>query len=185
MKFIVGIGNPGKKYEKTRHNVGFEVLESLAGSAWKKDSKLDALVAKGEGVLYVKPETFVNLSGRTALAMAKWHHAKPGDVLVVCDDVNLPFGKIRLRAKGSAGGHHGLESIADGLDSLNFPRLRVGVANASMPKDLAAFVLEPFNGVERKALNKILEGAASVCRAWAQKDLTAAQTLLSRNQQKE
>ena len=68
---------------------------------------------------------------------------------------------------------------------LNFPRLRVGVANASMPKDLAAFVLEPFNGAERKALNKILEGAASVCRAWAQKDLTAAQTLLSRNQQKE
>jgi PTH1 family peptidyl-tRNA hydrolase len=104
------------------------------------------------------------------------------EALVVCDDVNLDFGKLRLRASGSAGGHHGLESVIEVLGTEDFPRLRIGVKNENMPKDLAGFVLERFSGPEKKELPKILENAASVCEAWINEGFDAAVNRLSRLQ---
>lgn len=174
------------KYEGTRHNIGFAVLDRLASSKWKKSAKFDAWVSEVSAeVLLIKPLTFVNLSGQTVQKLLKNQPAKPEDFLVVCDDVNLPFGTMRLREKGSAGGHHGLESISEALDSQSFPRLRLGVGNAAMPGDLARFVLEAFEKSEQKDLETILKSAVSVCKVWAEKDFNAAQTTLSQKQQKE
>ena len=176
LKFIIGIGNPGKKYEKTRHNVGYRVVELLGGKAgWRKDGKLKALRAPlGEDAVLVKPETFVNRTGEAVPAQK--------DVLLVCDDVNLAFGALRLRASGSAGGHHGLESVIEALRSEEFPRLRIGVRNERMPKDLTGFVLEEFGAQERKALPEILKKAALICETWAKSGFDAARDALSRLQ---
>lgn len=168
MKFIVGIGNPGRKYEGTRHNVGFAVVDRL-----KK--KL-----KNPGAVLVKPGTFVNNTGEAVRELSEKRRAKPADILVVCDDVNLDFGKLRLRASGSAGGHHGLESVIEALGSTDFARLRVGVRNESMPKDLAGFVLEKFSADEAKRLDAIVEKAAAVGESWADGGFEAAQNCLSR-----
>ena len=168
MRFIVGIGNPGRKYEGTRHNVGFDVVDRL-----KK--KL-----RGSAVTLVKPGTFVNNTGEAVRELADKRRARPADILIVCDDVNLDFGKLRLRASGSAGGHHGLESVIEALGSKDFPRLRVGVRNEHMPKDLAGFVLEKFSAEEAKRLDAIVEKAAAVGESWAGGGFEAAQNCLSR-----
>ena len=170
MKFIIGIGNPGKKYEKTRHNIGFGVLDLL--------NKRDSI----EGLQLVKPATFVNRTGDEVLKILKNHNLKTQDVLLVCDDVNLDFGKIRIRRSGSAGGHHGLESVILSLGSDDVPRLRVGVRNDSMPSDLTSFVLEGFNSTERSLIPEILKKAVLVCERWAKEDFESAQKELSRLQ---
>ena len=182
MKFIIGIGNPGKKYENTRHNAGFKVLEILAGR-WKKEKQLNALTARlGDEVLLVKPETFVNQTGEAVAAILKWHKANGQNFLFVCDDANLDFGKMRLRDKGSAGGHHGLESAIGVLQTEAFPRLRIGIRNPDMPEALSDFVLGRFDAGEAREFKKILDRAASVCKAWAEADFKAAQKILSRLQ---
>jgi peptidyl-tRNA hydrolase, PTH1 family len=168
MKFIVGIGNPGSKYDGTRHNIGFAVLDELKGKVAAKD------------VFLIKPKTFVNRTGDEVARIAGGHGAKPSDFLVVCDDVNLAFGKMRLRGSGSAGGHHGLESVIEALGSGDFARLRIGVGGDGMPKDLTGYVLETFSAKERKELDKILEDAVAVCREWTEKGLKAAMDRLSR-----
>ena len=192
MKIVLGIGNPGEAYEKTRHNIGFQVLDRLAGrldsgglgtrSKWRKDNKLQAeFKLKNEAVL-VKPFTFVNLSGVSARAITKKYSAAPEDFLIVCDDVNLTFGKMRLRNFGSAGGHHGLESIIERLGSDEFSRLRVGVGNEAMPGDLTSFVLESFGGSEKKELEFILDKAVLVCETWINKGFESARESLSQLQ---
>ena len=187
MKFIVGIGNPGKQYDGTRHNIGFMAVEAMnkGGLAvqWTAKDKLKAQIAKtGDQALLMKPSTFVNLSGQCVAITAKKYQSAPKDFLIVCDDVNLAFGKIRFRESGSAGGHHGLESIIESLGSDEFPRLRIGVGNEIMPKDLASFVLEKFLAEEKKELPKILEKAVLVCEAWEKKGFESARDLLSRLQ---
>ncbi len=173
MKFIVGIGNPGEEYKNTRHNVGFRAIDVL-----KSVLKFD------KDVLLVKPKTFVNRTGEAVASILDKHNAKSRDFLFVCDDVNLDFGKLRLREKGSAGGHHGLESVIEAMQTQDFPRLRIGVKNESMPKDLTDFVLEPFSALEKRDIGKILDKAASVCEAWIQKGFQAAQSRLSLLQSK-
>jgi len=191
LKFVIGIGNPGKTYEKTRHNVGFQVLDGLgrtlrldSGTKFKwdrqKQFKADIKIYKEAGL--AKPTTFVNLSGESVRAIAKKNHCTPKDLLIVCDDVNLSFGKLRLRDSGSAGGHHGLESIIEHLGSDEFPRLRIGVGNRKMPKDLTSFVLEQFDAVEKKDLKKILDKAVSVCEAWINEGFESARNRLSQLQ---
>ena len=191
MKFIVGIGNPGKSYERTRHNSGFQVLDRLAlklcsdsGTKfkWDKDRKLKTEIKICPVGGLAKPATFVNLSGESVLAIVKKNHCAPKDLLIVCDDVNLAFGKLRLRESGSAGGHHGLESIIEHLGSEEFPRLRVGVGNDKMPKDLTSFVLEAFSPAEKKDLEKIFEKAVSVCETWLSKGFEFARDQLSQLQ---
>ena len=181
MKFIVGIGNPERRYAKSRHNVGFQVVEALGGSGWKERSDLSAAIGRlEEGVYLVKPATFVNRTGLAARAIVEKYGAKTADVLFVCDDANLDFGKLRLRASGSAGGHHGLESVIERLESQDFPRLRIGIRSQAMPKELPDYVLGNFSPAEKKEIKDILDGAASVCVAWAKEGLNAAADALSR-----
>lgn len=176
MKCIVGIGNPGREYQKTRHNVGFRVIDAL---------KKSATALKKEKVLLVKPSTYVNRTGEAVSQLfAKYKVAIP-NILVVCDDVNLDFGKIRLRAKGSAGGHKGLLSVISAFGNEEFARLRIGVRTERMPKDLASFVLEPFSKIEEAALKNILEKAVAVCETWANEGIDAAQNVLNQSSKKD
>lgn len=167
MKFVVGIGNPGAEYEATRHNAGFRVVDTL-----KKDRL-------PKGLKPLKPATYVNRTGPAVATALRAQGSSAKDVLVVCDDVYLPLGKLRLRARGSAGGHKGLASVIEALGTDDVARLRVGVGKDPLPKDLARYVLEPFSKADEKALPQILEKAAEVCRAWAEKDLDAAMNVLS------
>ena len=173
MKAIVGIGNPGKEYQGTRHNIGFRVIDAL------KSLKLGKAA---ERVVLKKPATFVNRTGLAVVKLIKKHKLLPESVLLVCDDVYLEFGKLRLRAKGSSGGHKGLQSVIDALGTEEFPRLRVGVKNARMPKDLAGFVLEPFGREEEKQVGSVLDKTVSVCKVWAQEGLEAASAVLGKLQ---
>jgi PTH1 family peptidyl-tRNA hydrolase len=133
MKLVVGLGNPGPQYKNTRHNVGFRVLDALAEKlGWKwTEQRSRALLASGmlgtEKVILVKPMTLMNLSGEAVGELMRWYRLKPEDVLVVCDDLDLPVGKVRLRTQGSAGGQKGLDSIIHHLHTREFPRLRVGI----------------------------------------------------------
>src|SRR5687768_17159236 len=142
MKLIVGLGNPGREYTRTRHNVGFEVLESLAGrhgAAWSR--KPDAEIARwAQDAVLVKPQTFMNLSGSAVQHWQHWYKVDFEDVLVVVDDVNLEAGRLRIRRSGGAGGHNGLKSIIAALGSEQFPRLRIGVGGGER-KSLSSHVL--------------------------------------------
>ena len=183
MKYVVGIGNPEPEYEKTRHNIGFRVLDVLAGIkglSWDARPEWQAWIARyDEDLLLVKPDTFVN---RTESSLAAMPEAEPKDYLIVSDDVNLVFGKLRFRSAGSAGGHHGLESVMTALGSDSFARLRIGVGGKQVPKDLAPFVLEKFDQEEEKALPKILEKASAVCESWILGGADSALNCLSRLQ---
>jgi PTH1 family peptidyl-tRNA hydrolase len=147
MKLIVGLGNPGARYRGTLHNVGFEVVDELARrhGVTFESAPADALIAKvrgiGDGVLLAKPLTFMNLSGPAIGALQRYFRIEPEDTLIVVDDVNLPAGQLRIRGKGSAGGHNGLKSIIQALGSDAFPRLRIGVGRGDMRRDLADHVL--------------------------------------------
>ncbi|HUR33899.1 MAG TPA: aminoacyl-tRNA hydrolase [Vicinamibacterales bacterium] len=162
MKAIVGLGNPGREYAGTRHNIGFDVVEDVARRwnvqlrPWK--SVADVAVVGARGAVLVEPQTFMNLSGEAVARIAAFHKLDPKDVLVVLDEVQLPVGRIRLRRSGSAGGHNGLKSIIQHLGS-EFPRLRLGVGRGDPEWDLADHVLSRFARDEREAV------AASIARA--------------------
>lgn len=164
---IVGLGNPGSQYEKTRHNVGFRSIELLAG---KLRTKIDRLKFKalirsvdyqGQKLLLVEPQTFMNLSGAAVSALASYYKVKPERILVIFDDISLPVGKIRIRKDGSAGGHNGIKSIIQSLGTDQFPRVKVGVGAKPHPDyDLADWVLSKFSALEEKNLAPALENAA-------------------------
>lgn len=156
---VVGLGNPGREYEDTRHNVGFRVLDLLA-SSWGfrfKGPRHEAMFAeceeipgrKRDGVVWVKPLTYMNLSGRSIKAFAAEYEVKPERVLIVADDLNLPLGKLRIRQKGSTGGHNGLESTERALGTRDYPRLRVGIGRPTGRRDPADWVLEPYRKDEQ------------------------------------
>ena len=186
MKFVVGIGNPEKQYEKTRHNVGFRVLDAWCAKAsgvWRDKKKLCSRLCSLDMAHLIKPMTYVNNTGEAARALLQKPGASPADFLFVCDDVNLRFGKIRLRGSGSAGGHHGLESVIAALGIEDFPRLRIGVGGESTPKDdLTEYVLGNFSRQEESELGLILGKAVSVCETWVEKDLESAMRQLSVSQ---
>ena len=135
MKLVVGLGNPGSEYEHTRHNVGFRVVDKLASKLdWKWSERRNrAILASGtidlEKVVLAKPFTFMNLSGQAVGELVRWYKIQPEDVLVVYDELDLPVGKVRLKARGSAAGHHGLIDIIHHLHTTNFPRLRIGIGH--------------------------------------------------------
>lgn len=189
MKFVVGIGNPGKKYDGTRHNAGFDVLDHLAAKhrvarGWKEVKKLQAVTVETQQALLVKPITFVNLTGDCLAGLVREYRPKTQEILLVSDDVNLDFGKLRIREAGSAGGHHGLESAIEALGGEDFPRLRFGVRSALMPKDLNAYVLEKFTREEAEQTEAILERAVLVCESWISEGFEAAVKRLSQLQEK-
>lgn len=159
---IVGLGNPGRQYENTRHNVGFMVLDRMAASAgvpFESKPKWQAHVAKlPDGTLLVKPQTFMNLSGRSVRQIASFHKWTPEQVLVVFDDAALPLGRLRLREKGSPGGHNGIRSLIEHLGTDAFPRLKVGIGS-SQPGNMTGHVLGTFREDEREPLENTLASA--------------------------
>jgi len=172
MRLIVGLGNPGNEYEWTRHNLGFMLIDKLAaeaGASVKRRecrSLVGGAVIEGERVKLAKPQTFMNLSGEAlACLMAKFDSPDAGKSLIIIgDDLALPFGTIRLRARGSAGGHNGLRSIIAALGTNEFIRLRIGIQREHPVSDAKRFVLDEFPKAERPAVKEILErGAEAVC----------------------
>lgn len=160
---IVGLGNPGRQYEGTRHNVGFMALDCLAaraGTIFESKPRWQCHVAKlpGSGVLLVKPQCFMNLSGRPVRQIAAFHKWAPENMLVVYDDVSLPLGKLRIREKGSAGGHNGIKSLIEHFGSDNFPRLKIGIG-APEPGNMTGHVLGNFREEERELLENTLARA--------------------------
>lgn len=155
MKIIVGLGNPGSKYENTRHNVGFSYIDCLAKKHFIKMKKSECRAITGVGriageeVILAKPQTFMNLSGESVQSLCKKYNCSPADVIVLFDDVSLELGKLRIRKKGSAGGHNGIKSIIYQLQSDEFPRLKIGVgAPQNEQMDLADHVLGNFSKYE-------------------------------------
>lgn len=167
VRAIVGLGNPGARYERTRHNVGFLVLENLRGTAsWRKRPQREEaeVTLGGRAVRLMRPLTYMNRSGEAIARMMEELDAAPPEVLVVTDDVYLPWGRIRIRRSGGAGGHRGLESIVSELDSSAFPRIRVGVDSPPEETALEDFVLAPLDGNDWIELQAIAARAAEAAR---------------------
>lgn len=180
MKIVVGLGNPGQKYAGTRHNIGFEVLAELArrwqgGRAKTRfDAELIEIVCRQEKLLLVAPQTFMNLSGRSVQPIVKFYHTAPSDVLVVCDDLNLASGQLRLRASGTAGGQKGLADILKTLGTDAVPRLRFGIGRPPGQMDSADYVLSQFRRDEQESIDVSLQQAADAVEVWANDGMTTA-----------
>ena len=169
---IVGLGNSGREYEKTRHNAGFRALDILAEKLGCKvdKAKFQGLYGqvnyKSRKLLLLKPQTFMNLSGRSVLQLSAFFHVPPQNIIVLFDDISLEPGRLRLRKDGSAGGHNGIKSIIAELGSQEFPRVKIGVGAKPHPDfDLADWVLSAFSAQEEKALQPALERAADASLA--------------------
>ncbi len=170
MKIIIGLGNPGEKYDNTRHNAGFTVISDFKSkisnfSDWKINKKFNAEISEGktdgEKIVLLKPHTFMNNSGQAVAAAVRFYKIKPADILVIHDDIDLPLGKIRIKKDGASGGHRGVESIIAALGINNFPRLKIGVAPEKRSKnfDAAKFVLKKFAKAEEKMVGDIIKKA--------------------------
>jgi len=175
MKLIVGLGNPGREYRETRHNVGFMIVDEIArrhGLSWSMAPSQvpDAFVTKKYGtdpLLLAKPLTYMNRSGEAVAALARYYDIASADLLIVIDEAALPFGKLRARARGSAGGHNGLKSIVERLGTQEFPRLRLGVGRGDGRRDLADHVLATFEPEERTELESVIARAADAAEMFA------------------
>jgi PTH1 family peptidyl-tRNA hydrolase len=177
MKVVVGLGNPGGKYDGTRHNVGFAVVDGLAEApgAGRFQSRFGAQVAElnegGHKVLLVKPESFMNLSGRPVRQFLDYYQVPISDLLVVCDDINLPLGKLRVRAQGTHGGHNGLRNIQEHLGTTEYSRLRIGVDS---PREGAVdHVLGRFKPSERPVIEDAIGLAAQAVAVWVNQGVEA------------
>jgi peptidyl-tRNA hydrolase, PTH1 family len=164
-QLIVGLGNPGTKYDRTRHNVGFDLVDSLA-KRWQislsERKQFQGIYGEGFGshsakIRLLKPQTFMNLSGQSVRATIDWFKLPPASVLVVYDDLDLPLGKIRLRLSGSAGGHNGMKSIISHLGTQDFPRVRIGIGKSAGEKDTISHVLGKFSVVETPIVSEVIQ----------------------------
>jgi PTH1 family peptidyl-tRNA hydrolase len=203
MKLIVGLGNPGKQYVGTRHNIGFEAVDALAkrlgwiGKAGEFEKlaranfdglAMDANVSLGsvqEKLMLLKPMTYMNLSGKSVQAACAFYRVPPTDLMIVLDDLALPCGRLRLRPGGSSGGHNGLKDIERALGTDQYPRLRIGL-DAPPPfvpgKD---YVLQPFGAEQRKAIEPALEKSASALMTWIEKGIVAAMNEFNASEDKQ
>lgn len=171
-QLIVGLGNPGTKYAQTRHNVGFDLVDSLAkrwqislsdspGEGLRQRQQFQGIYGEGFGshnakIRLLKPQTFMNLSGQSVRAAIDWFKLPPESVLVIYDDLDLPLGKIRLRLSGSAGGHNGMKSIISHLGTQNFPRVRIGIGKSCGEKDTISHVLGKFSTIEAPIVSEVI-----------------------------
>jgi PTH1 family peptidyl-tRNA hydrolase len=173
LRLIVGLGNPGAEYARTRHNAGFLLADALASrwrARWSLERKFQSRLARcGRGesrVLLCQPQTFMNASGEAVAALMRFYQATPDGLLVVVDDADLPLGEIRLRPGGGSGGHHGLESLAQHLGTQAFARLRVGIGRRSGAREITGHVLGRFDADETVALDDVLRAAADQVECW-------------------
>ena len=185
MKLIIGLGNPGSQYEQTRHNVGFRCVDTLANRLrWRWERHNRAMIASGmignDKAVLVKPITFMNNSGEAVSDLVRWYKLQPADILVVCDDLDLPVGKIRLRANGSAGGHNGVDSIIHHLHTNQFPRLRIGIGRpAHQQQQTISYVLGIPPTDERILLETAEERAIADIPLAIGPDLNAAMNIIN------
>jgi PTH1 family peptidyl-tRNA hydrolase len=177
MKLVVGLGNPGRKYEGTRHNIGFEVLAELSRRSGRPKPKtsfqgelVDA-VLDGQRTMLLAPHTFMNRSGSSVVQARDFYKLTNQEVLVVSDDLNLPVGKLRFRAKGSSGGQKGLDDIIRCLGSEEFPRLRIGIGSPPEGWDAADFVLGKFTKADRPEVDLAIVRAADAVTAWVRQGI--------------
>ncbi|MFI6367126.1 aminoacyl-tRNA hydrolase [Nocardia sp. NPDC050630] len=182
---VVGLGNPGLEYERTRHNIGFLVADVLAQRvggrfAVHKKSGADLLQARLDGrqVLIAKPRSFMNLSGRPVALLAKFFSVPPTEVIVVHDELDLAFGQVRLKRGGGEGGHNGLRSVSSALTTKDYLRTRIGIGRPPGRQDPADYVLKPFSSVERKEVPVIVEQAADAVELLLRVGLEPAQNQL-------
>lgn len=181
LRLIVGLGNPGRDYEYTRHNLGFLVVRRVAETLKLKftlSSLTSGLTAEGmfegEAICLLAPSTFMNNSGVAVHQVMTKRNVSPKDVLIICDDFHLDFEQIRLRAKGSDGGHNGLSSVIQRLGTEQFARLRMGIGQPANKKDTVDYVLEEFKKKEKNRLDSFIDEAESCCLAWLREGINAA-----------
>lgn len=177
MKFIVGLGNPGKQYDRTRHNLGADIVtrvsekincpldRSSMGAEWGRAQY------NGESLLLARPVTYMNLSGQAVAELANYFKIDPEDILIVVDDWNIALGKLRFRSQGSAGGHNGLKSIIERLGTQSFHRLRVGIDSPPEKMGVTGFVLGRFTAEEQDIIGPTIEKASEAVLAWCTQDL--------------
>ena len=178
---IVGLGNPGADYARTRHNMGFLVVEQLAGrwgASWALQKKFHARLARAaverRRVWLCQPQTYMNASGESVQAVASFYELPPDRILVVVDDADLPLGHLRLRPGGSSGGHHGLESIEQHLGTRDYPRLRVGIGRQEGAREITGHVLGRFGSTETALVTKVLTVAADQAASWLEAGIQKA-----------
>lgn len=171
MKVVVGLGNPGRKYALTRHNFGFLVVDTFAQehgfsfTRQKFKAKIATGLVQGEQVLLAKPQTFMNVSGDAIGPLVRFYNLPFSNILLVYDDIDLPFGKLRLRPAGTSGGHKGVQSIITALGTQDIPRLRLGIRSQAVAGDLRDYVLQPFTSEEREELPALRDQGASAIQA--------------------
>ena len=186
MKLIVGLGNPGRRYDKTRHNIGATIVKKIAEdndalfNRKRFDAKFGIGSFWGDDILLLLPQAYMNRSGLAVCKFLRWNKAAPAAMLVVCDDINLSLGDVRIRRSGSSGGHNGLGSIIDVLEGEGFPRLRVGIGRSDESGDLSDYVLAKFAPDEFPLLRKGIEDAVSCAEAWARCGITVAMNKFNR-----
>lgn len=186
MKLVAGLGNPGEQYRGTRHNVGFEVVDALARrvGADFETAPADALQARWRHpdglVILAKPLTYMNLSGSAVGSLCRFYKVALPDLLVVCDDVNLPLGRLRGRASGTEGGHNGLRSVAEMLGTIEYARLRIGVGRGDERRDLADHVTARFDPDERPGIDAAIARAADAVETWVSLGMPAMMNAFNR-----
>ena len=180
MYIIVGLGNPGRKYSVTRHNIGFEVIDELARQHQIKVNKIKFKSLIGEGqiggekVILVKPQTYMNLSGEAVSALLKYYQVPLSQLIVVYDDIDIDVGKVRIRKKGSGGSHNGMRNIIFLLKDENFPRIRIGVGKPSGRQPLADYVLSKFTKAEQEILIPVVKDSVSAIEVIVKEDVDLA-----------
>ena len=188
MKLVAGLGNPGERYRGTRHNVGFDVIDALVGrhGLTLETAPVAALQAKWrpaaapDGVWLVRPLTFMNLSGEAVGGLVRYYKLAIEDVLVVCDDVNLPLGRLRARGSGTEGGHNGLRSVASHLGTIDYARLRIGVGRGDARRDLANHVLARVEPDEQAGMEDAVSRAADAVETWVSDGLAVTMNRFNR-----
>ena len=166
MKLVVGLGNPGKQYEATKHNIGFMVIDAIADSVphtpWKEEQSAEvcSITVDGEKVLLVKPQTFMNASGESVGPLMRYYKIDPSDVYCIYDDMDLPVGKLRIRPNGSSGGHNGIKSLISHIGTENFPRFRVGIGRPLPQWTVIDHVLAPFSEENQEKVQKGIKDTA-------------------------
>ncbi|MEG6617171.1 aminoacyl-tRNA hydrolase [Peptococcaceae bacterium 1198_IL3148] len=184
MKMIVGLGNPGPEYAKTRHNVGFMLVDKLAESlkVTVNKSKNKALIGETqmgqEKILLVKPQTYMNLSGEAVGALARWYKLTATDIIVIYDDMDLPLGKLRIRPAGGSGGHNGMKSIIAALGTEAFPRMRIGIGKNQA--NSINHVLGKFNAEEMATIDATIEQTMQAVQTWVRQDINASMNKYNR-----